>query len=268
MVLREEFDARLWQAAADAGAQLHDGEAVRAISAEGLVRTDKGRYQGRVVVGADGSEGLVPRAVGLRHPPQRYMVAVHVEAPFPAWNRRESALLDFSIPRGYAWVFPKGDLYNVGACTTGKAVGLKKSLEAFLRQEGLGDQPALHYHARRIPLGGKARPLHRGRVLLVGDAAGLADPLLGEGIAYALMSAQMAATAIIEYLEGRAEGLAGYSQRVQDTLHRDLRALALIAAFVYRFPRLALRLLRASPRLQRRAVGIISGEGSPSGAWP
>lgn len=267
MVFRGELDLRLLEQASQAGAQVRQGEPAEAILGGGrVVSTTRGEYQARGLVGADGWRSLVARSLGLENPRQPWLRGLHLEGPLRG-ERREEAVLDFVHPGGYAWLFPKGDSVNVGICTRGKGRDLRPRLESFLHREGLALAGPATYHSWPTPVGGSFRPLHRGSTLLVGDAAGLADPLLGEGLAYAIMSAQLAAGAINDYLRGEAQDLAPYSEAIRRTLHRDLRPLALGAAGFYRLPRLCLACLRASPRLQTLAFQIVSGRRSPSGLW-
>jgi flavin-dependent dehydrogenase len=78
------------------------------------------------------------------------------------------------------------------------------------------------YSGRRVPLGGRRATLHRGRVLLVGDAGNLASPFLGEGIYYAVVSAQIAAEVMAEVLARRVANLEAYTARVNAEIVRQL----------------------------------------------
>jgi flavin-dependent dehydrogenase len=272
MVRRPAFDQRLATRAVAAGAELHDGEAVVSVElgARATVRTERGAYLARAVIAADGAESPIARGLGLRsRRDRRVVVALEAEvaAVDAAFGGR--ALIDFDVPHGYAWVFPKGDVYNVGLGSFDPRAfrTLRERLGDFVERCGLrlGDAPRVVGH--RIPIGGVAEPLHRENVALVGDAAGMADGLFAEGIAYALQSATLAALEVGRLLDGHATDLSGYTERVQSTLLRDLRAWRAIGAAVYRFPGLSMRLLRASSRGQRLAAAAIAGDRSLSKLW-
>lgn len=266
MVCRHELDQRLLEQASQAGVVVRQGEPALALRDGGrVVVTAAGEYQSQVLVGADGYASLVAKSLGLDGG-RRWLRTLCLEVPFPGQGRDE-AVLDLAVPGGYAWLFPKGELVNVGVCAGSGGGSLRAGLESFLRREGLSLDCAHAYGSRPIPLGGSFRPLHQGNALLVGDAAGLADPLFGEGIPYALMSAQLAAAAIDGFLKGESPDLASYSKAIRRTLHRDLRALALGASLLYRVPRLFLALFRNSPQLRALALHILSGRRSPSGIW-
>ncbi|MDP2935868.1 MAG: geranylgeranyl reductase family protein [Dehalococcoidia bacterium] len=264
---RDELDLRLLERALQAGASFKQGEAAVTVLDDGrAVQTPYGEYRCRVLVGADGCDSVVARALGLDEPRPRRLRALHFEAPMRG-EPKDEAVLDFDCPGGYAWLFPKGDRFNAGICTREPGWSLRPRLEAFLRREGLVLEKGIDLRSRPIPIGGGSRPLHRANVLLVGDAAGLADPLLGEGIAYAIMSARLAAQAIAAFLKGETPDLAGYSDRIRRTLQRDLWGLSIGAALFYRFTALSLTLLRNSPSMRRLAINILSGQKSISGIW-
>ena len=266
MVSRDELDFSLLERASQAGAHVRQGDLVEAVLNEGrVVRTPREEYGARALVGADGSGSLVARTLGLESPRSPRLRSIQVECRLG--DPREDAILDFAYRGGYAWLFPKGDMFNVGMCTRAHGWDLRPALEAFLRGEGLalGSSPA--YRAGTIPLGGSFRPLHRGASLLVGDAAGLADPILGEGIAHAMMSGRLAAESVSSYLKGAAEDLSGYTESIRRTLHRDLRALAVPAGLLYRFPRLFLGAMGVSRNMKAQAINLLTGQKSPSGVW-
>src|SRR5688572_3177204 len=139
MVRRPQFDQRIAERAAAAGAVLHDGEAV--LSLEGTtVRTDRGEYRAAAVLAADGSESPIARQHGLRpRRDERVVLALETEVPARDRDLAGRALVDFDVPRGYAWVFPKGDIYNVGIGSFDPTAfkELRPRLSAFMEKCGL-----------------------------------------------------------------------------------------------------------------------------------
>lgn len=273
MVRRPEFDLRILEQAAKAGAEVRDDEPVRSVEPGALatVTTDRGAYQARAVIAADGSESPIARSLGLRpNRDRRVVVALETEVQAEDVDLHGRALVDFDVPHGYAWVFPKGDVFNVGIGSFDPAAfpTLRARLNEFVGRSGLRLLAEPRYVGHRIPIGGVAEPLHRGNVVLVGDAAGVADGLFAEGIAYALQTGSIAADEIGRYLDRGAPDLAGYTRRVQATLLRDLRAWSALGSVIYRFPGPAMRLLRRSGRGQRLAAATIAGRRSLSKVWP
>ena len=263
MVMRDRFDSLLL---AQAPATVHDGEGAVGLD-DGphgaVVRTTRGeRYRADYVIGADGASSLVARQVGLR---AGHVVATALEAEVPADSaslarHADTALFYFGIVAdGYLWVFPKRDHLSLGVgCLRGGGRGLRRRLYEAAARLGL---PAQAVRPRGHPLPVYRRPerLQRGRVLLVGDAAGLVDPLSGEGIRHALTSARLAAQAIL------AGDLAGYSRRVYQEIGRDLGAALWLARLFYGCTTLSFR-LGARDRLTVIALlRVLAGEMSYRG---
>jgi flavin-dependent dehydrogenase len=203
---------------------------------------------------------LFPRS----HP--RAVAALEARVVPTAWARERLAdrcLFDFgALDAGYGWIFPKRDHFNVGVYRFRKTPvsrDLRAALAAFLAGNPfLREAKVLDIAGAMIPVAPARGSLVGGRVLLAGDAAGLGDALYGEGIYGALHSGTEAAAAVIEYLAGNAP-LTIYDDRLRQ-LRRQLRAAALMAAFVYRFPRFAFERMAGSRYTSRLFSGVITGE--------
>ncbi len=276
--MRERLDYFLVQKAVDAGAELRDGMAVREIeprpghvvacaAGQSLAgRPHVERLRARFVAGADGVLSTVARSIGLL--PERAVgvaIEAEVEVPPDVLDRQAaSATFDFgALPRGYGWIFPKASHLSAGVFRAwpGKAPGLRRCLDAFLAsQAALRNGHCILRRGHLIPLGGSREPLHRGRVLLVGDAANLADPWLGEGIYYAVWSARLAAEILEAAMESGAGALARYSARVQAEITPAFRQARRLAALVYRQPHFCSVLLSRSPAIQELVFGTIRGD--------
>src|SRR5947208_2397836 len=140
------------------------------------------------------------------------------------------------VPHGYAWVFPKTAHLSVGVLTTHRgAINLHRQLEEYLRLIGLAPQ-ATERHGFVIPVRPRAGPLARERMLLVGDAAGLADPVTAEGISPAARSGGLAADAIIASELDPPRARAGYHAALRPLLD-ELRVARALARLLYEHPR-------------------------------
>ena len=145
-------------------------------------------------------------------------------AQLPAGDAPHDLVFDFSpIPGGYGWLFPKGDHINIGvgafapnetrgdpSSTTAPSSSKVGSTDASLKQvtrtllaafthQKLGVALPKEVTGQHLGMGGHLY-IPRGCVLLTGDAAGLVDPLTGEGIHSAIISGQAAAAAILKTL--------------------------------------------------------------------
>ena len=229
-IIRREFDLYLLERAAAAGADVRWGIRVTDVEQgpDGVtVLTDRGRFQAPLVIGAGGHRCPVAQTLGEVSSLEEVVVAQESETRLPpAWVERLGVFMRapelYVEPdlRGYGWYFPKGDFVNIGVgCTGGGDGSLPRRREALLtalRASGRlpDDMPIEPFkgHAyvvrRRAP-----RRLSGARFMLVGDAAGLARDLSGEGIGPAIRSGILAAEAARAFLHGGAS-LDSYANQV------------------------------------------------------
>jgi len=242
MTMRDRLDHVLASAAAAAGAALRAPCAVSGVRMEPQyvrLETDAGPVTAAFVIAADGATGELARLGGWgdgRHliPALEYEVRVD-DATLDRFAR--APRFDVGVvPHGYAWVFPKTAHLSVGVLTTHRgAINLHRQLEEYLRLIGLAPQ-ATERHGFVIPVRPRAGPLARERMLLVGDAAGLADPVTAEGISPAARSGGLAADAIIASELDPPRARAGYHAALRPLLD-ELRVARALARLLYEHPR-------------------------------
>jgi geranylgeranyl reductase family protein len=269
LVMRDRFDHYLVQQAIAAGARLLEGISVVSVEEKSdrvVVITNQGELQAQLLAGADGVNSIVAHSMGLI-PDREVGVAVEAEiAVSPASMDAQGAYATFdfgALPGGYGWIFPKQDHLSVGLfkAIPGKTSGLKKALEKFIASEAvLLDPKILHLQGHQIPLGGRTRTLHKGRVLLVGDAANLADPWMGEGISYAVVSARIAAEQMYYALENNEIDLSGYTRLINASITPQLLSARLFAKVVYSLPEMCSDLISKSPYMQQIVFSVIRGD--------
>jgi hypothetical protein len=135
------------------------------------------------VIGADGANGIVARAAGLG---DGIVTGVALEAN-AAWGALEPTPYDGTawvelgvVGGGYGWVFPKGDHANLGVGGWhGEGPRLRAHLERLAHQHAVDPERLRDLRGHRLPMRRLGARAARGRALLVGDAAGLVDPLSG-----------------------------------------------------------------------------------------
>jgi geranylgeranyl reductase family protein len=242
--MRADLDGRMAELAVKAGAELRAGAPVTGL--EGVpggkrLSTPRGAVRARYVIAADGAGGPTARLAGWDEAPELIPAVEHEVrvAPEALAQWGDVCRFDYGVvPSGYAWVFPKGDHLSAGVLTTRRGrTDLNGAVARYLEDLGIAAL-GVERHGHRIPVRPRPGPLARGRVLLTGDAAGLADPLTLEGISFALQSGRMAAEALIETeLAGHAAAL--YQRRMADTVLAELHAAAWFARLLYDHPRAA-----------------------------
>lgn len=289
---REDFDARLVLAARDAGVELATGHRAlfTELHADGRsVRFDttvgEAEITAPLVVGADGANSVIRRALRVRPPgPRTTGIAVRAYAPFrlPAdSDLRHSLVFEFSeryLP-AYAWWFPgPDDVANVGLGLPvhdlrARHVDLRvmvKDLAADLRARGIDLDDPTRIRTYTLPAGVSLRRLAFRRAALVGDAAAMVNPLSGEGIYYA-----MAAGAMIGEAYARPGDLDDRMRRYEHAFRRRFRTHYLhnfVVQQLLRSPRWAAKAIAAAdrhPEVIADAADLMFGEGriAPRTAW-
>lgn len=233
MIDRGHFDAELVARATEAGADCRLGASLASLSADGIAALSDGcMVDAKVIVGADGPRSRVGQSIGLVN--AELVETRQITVPLLSAHDATDIFLSAAIPGGYAWLFPKGDVANLGLGVAPahreKLKPLLDALRARLIAEGRIGDAILGHTGGAIPVGGMnaARGMLGGRsVLLAGDAAGLVNPVTGAGIPAAVISGRMAGEASAALLTGKANASSSYTEDLEDMFGVSLgRALA------------------------------------------
>jgi len=238
-----------------------------------------------LLIGADGSSSTVARIMRGAAPLRRDRI-IATRAYFSNVEGPDDQLdLYFSsgcFP-GYYWLFPTGKREaNVGLGMALETLPGHDQAPAAMLRRFLRDDAALATRLRNARLRGKVvgwplmtynhrLPIVANRVMLVGDAAGLINPLNGEGIQYALLSARWAAETLAPCLRGNdfsAQALAPFVARVERELRYDMALARLIVQFItnraltpvwFEVLRIIAARARKDANYARTAAGILAG---------
>lgn len=284
---REKLDDFLLKKAVGAGAKVIHGEKVMTVIQEKefvTVVTSTGTFRSKLLIGADGASSAVARSAGLR---DNIMQGLAWEAevmadPATVKAFSRTVFLDWgSFPGGYGWVFPKGDHFSIGV---GGPANLSKWMMPYYQKlldylangaSDLGPDPepgtgnkkseikilaTISLKSWPIPVRVKRSLFHKGRVLVAGDAAGLTDPLTGEGIYYAVRSGIIAAKCCHEYLKAATPSLETYTKTVNDELMKELIEANRIKFLFNTVPHKIHNFIRDSDRAWSAFVKILRGE--------
>ena len=260
MTQRRRLDLHLVEQASAAAADFRDGTRVAEVQLDddGVTALVGGlRVRADYVVGADGANGVVARSAGLG---EGIVTGVAVEAN-AAWNDIDpepyggTAWVELGVvPGGYGWVFPKGDHANLGVGGWGtEGPRLRGHLERLARVHDVDPARLTGLRGHRLPMRRTGSPAARGRVLLVGDAAGLVDPLSGDGMYEAFVSARLAADAVV------SGDLDGYTAALSATLDGHAGASWAAKRAFDRYPRTVFAAARA-PGVFKVVAGLLCGD--------
>lgn len=219
---RLDLNGLLLDRAQRAGAQL---EKTRVLQMEReaagwILRTKSGSMNADYCIVANGARNSL-RDFGTALQPGDAMTALGYYVP----GDRDNIDIQF-LPRleGYIWVFPRCGHLSVGICGKGEsAAGLRARLERYMEEQGLKKEGATFYShllpALETPAWKRNRVAGEGW-LAVGDAAGLVDPITGEGLYYAMRSADLATESILS--EAPEEAGAAYRRLLRKDFVGDL----------------------------------------------
>jgi geranylgeranyl reductase family protein len=260
MTQRRRLDLHLAEQATAAGAEFRDGVRIEALALDGREASalvGGVRVRATYIVGADGANGIVARAAGLG---EGIVTGVALEAN-AAWDAFDSTPYAGTVwvelgvvPGGYGWAFPKGDHVNLGVGGwQGAGPHLRAHLERLARRHDVDPARLRDVKGHRLPMRRVGARAVRGHVLLVGDAAGLVDPLSGDGMYEAFVSARLAADAIL------SETPETYEAALAGALDRHASASWTAKCLADRFPHVCFWAARA-PGVFDAVAGILRGD--------
>jgi len=266
MTQRRRLDHYLVERAQEAGAHFRDGVRVD-VQSDTRLQLDGEIVTVDALVGADGANGVTAKALALGGDIVPG-VALEGNLPYerlPADGWRGMLVLELAtVPGGYGWIFPKGDHVNVGVGGWGaEGPRLRAHLRALCEHYGIELDELRNLRGHRLPMRRPGTVLARGRALLVGDAAGVLDPVSGDGIYEGFVTARLAAEHI---LGDKLDTYAG-------AVHRELDPLSSAGwgakKALDRFPRAVFAIMRLPVTwrvLEKLMLGEVAHPGEARGA--
>ncbi|MFY0617598.1 geranylgeranyl reductase family protein [Shimia sp.] len=237
LTMRLDLDATMFAHALSAGVGDFSGCAISKLTDTTVFFRDGRHIFAPILIGADGVNSVVAKQLfGAAFDVATIGFGLEIEAPPESQNPIEHPLrIDFAAAEwGYGWSFPKTASTTVGVGGLRAAnPDMKAHLQHYLNTLGLSED-TLTIKGHHLPFGDfRARP-GRANVLLAGDAAGLVDPITGEGIAFALKSGQIAAQAACEALAADAPSTAlkRYIFGLKE-LHKNLRIARILRRIIF-----------------------------------
>ena len=267
MVSREVFDAYLVKKAEEAGAKIKEGERLLDIadSQNGvIVFSSKGRYKGRYLIGADGANSSAAKRLGLAKE-RRLFITINAEIKTgSADDFSDLVEIDIgAIPYGYGWVFPKNGCLDIGiASIKNESFNPKKYFFEFIKKRPyLKNVKIEKEYAFRLPTNPENSPLNiiGKNTMLAGDAAGLTDPLVGEGIYYAIKSGRLAGEAVINMFNKDSD-ISNYREKISKEFISEFNYSWKAAKLIYSLPYFWSGIIKRNIKIVEFYYKVLRGE--------
>jgi len=215
LVDRIVYDNFLLDKAKEIGVDVIEGDKVEKVNLNTCeISLSKGdKFKSNFIIGADGANSIVKqefiRNQIIRKEQWNYNLATGLECFIDRKNIDKELfnypMISFGFLKyGYNWLFPNKDkvIIGVGGLIRKNKGYFKKALHNFISALGINQEVVSEISGHPIPYGNfKVTPIYKNKVILIGDAAGIADPFWGEGIFYSQKTAEFASYAILKNLE-------------------------------------------------------------------
>ena len=239
MIMRDDFDNLIVEKAKEAGITLLENHALKDITfGESIIlHTSQGDIETQFVIAADGALGVTAKLTGWEE--TRYLIPAleyEVEVSPENFERLSKEVrFDFdAVPLGYGWSFPKENHLSIGVASARRTkIDLKKYYREYLLTLGINEVVSEAFHGFQIPVSPRTDGFIRKNVLLVGDAAGFADPVTAEGISNAILTGVMAAESIVEAKLNSEETERIYNEKLNKVLIPELKTSMFLAKLFY-----------------------------------
>jgi len=265
---RWDFDHYLLAQAKAAGAKVLENTRATGLSEDRTtVFTEGGQpLRADFIVGADGASSRIRKALrSVRMDRSGFATALEMEVPRAVIARDivDPEIYLGVVRWGYGWIFPKQKVLTVGIGGLATVNDELRAAYTKFIEMALGRLPQHAIRGHPVPFGNYLSRPGEGRVLLVGDAAGLVEPITGEGIAFAMQSGYYAAQAILEarHASAHGEALRRYEQKYREIvrLFDDARYLRYLV-FSKLFEPLFVDAVRASTTVMKKHMDVLAGD--------
>jgi digeranylgeranylglycerophospholipid reductase len=230
VVDRPSFDMALAEEARNSGVDIRWDSPLTDLTPDGDgVMFRGGEASGKIIVGADGVFSKTASLLGLSRQDIAVCAQYHLKGIETLENTSEIFFNADYAPGAYAWIYPSGPdsaKVGLGITITSGSRSVHEYLDAFINESEVANRlggEKTEYMTGALPVGGLRENLCIGNVMLVGDSAGMADPITGAGINNAILAGEVAGKTIVNALENDdLTLLARYERKVRRLLERPL----------------------------------------------
>lgn len=241
MVMRDAFDNLIVEKARNNGVTLLQNHKVVDITFGDIqtIHTTEGDVTAKFIIAADGALSPIAKITGWKET-RTIIPALEYEIEVPAADFERlsnDARFDIdAIPYGYGWCFPKKNHLSIGVAVvvkTNKKINLKEYYAEYLKTLGITEILKEEGHGFVIPVAPRTDTFVQKNVFLTGDSAGLADPLVAEGISNSILSGIQAAQAIIESDLDSEKAAALYTEKLEATILPEIERARVLSNHFY-----------------------------------
>ena len=244
---RSAYDFYWIKMAQEAGAEFKSGEKVISLDPiKNQITTNTGHeFCGRFIFGADGALSKVRKLLSQKGfiksesaPELATAFEVSIPSPLTPDLPDHPSIYFGHIPWGYAWCFPRKHSRIIGMCGLNTKSGkfLRKGFNEFLESLGFSEKDIPAPTSHPLPYGNYLTNPGYENMLLTGDACGLADPLLGEGIYYAHRSSMLAVTAAVKSFQNPQAALKKYTKYLTQDILIELKFIRTARQIIFSLP--------------------------------
>ncbi len=261
---RDLFDNYLLESAKVAGAEVRIERVTHFSEEEDYIKvtTKQGESLARFLIIAEGAHGNLKYKIRSRDNNMQRGTCLVTEVPFTGHKAKlskEMLEIEFGITHmGYGWVFPHKDFYSVGigGISSQLKKNAKKKFNDYLASNELSSGSSAP-KGHLIPFGGLKRKLTGKRTLLCGDAGGFVDTLMGEGIAYAIRSGQIAAEHIGDMVENNYKAdMKFYEKACRKEFNDNLKYSFILSKCIHSYPDLFLRIFTRNTKILDKVLDV------------
>jgi len=231
-----------------------------------LVNTRSGtEIRAQVLLGADGANGITGNRLGFDSHSEG-AIALEGNVYFPDGVPREfehKVILNFGyLTQGYGWIFPKSDHINIGVGGSRSSGGkrLKAAMYKLAEIYGIAYDSITEIKGHHLPMRHHDSAISIDGAALLGDAAGLVDPLSGEGIFAAFQSGMAVAPIVEQYLSSEVDSLSGYQLELQKELIPEIETSEALMRIFHTYPRPFVWMLQHIDLFWVGAIELIRGD--------
>ena len=260
LITRSILDNYLLEKAIETGIEIKMGEKVLEYQEKidyVEVFTDNDTYKAKFIIIAEGSQGKLKYKIRRKDRKDEYAISVvaEIEEDNESIDRYIHDAIDLHFgwfKHGYGWIFPHEKHFSVGIAGLAKHLPHpKKTMLNFLNENNFNNKYKLHSHI--IPAGGINRKIISSRVILSGDSAGFVDSFIGEGIAYAIRSGQIASEVISKIILDNSdlESLERYQIICSSEFIGNLNYSLIFTKLINSYPSIFLKILVSNEAIEK-----------------